>query len=113
MINYAIRLVLTGVLIFLMPKLLSGISVDTITTGIIVAFVMSLLNTFVKPILSFISLPITFLTLGLFSLVISIAVVYLCSYLVDGFNVTGILAPLIFSFLVSIINSFLGSLGDD
>ncbi len=109
MINYVIRLVLTGVLVYLMPKLLSGIAVDTLTTGVIVAFVMSLLNTFVKPLLHLISLPITFLTLGLFALVISVAVVYLCAYLVDGFGVNGFFSALIFSFLLSIANAVVGS----
>lgn len=112
MINYAIRLVLTGALVYLMPKLLSGITVDTLTTGIIVAFVMSLLNTFVKPLLHLISLPITFLTLGLFALVISVAVVYLCTYLVDGFEVGGFFSALIFSFLLSIANALVGSFQD-
>lgn len=112
MINYAIRLVLTGVLVFLMPKLLSGITVDTITTGIIVAFVMSLLNTFIKPVLQLIALPITFLTLGLFSLVISVGVVYMCSYLVTGFNVDGFLSALLFSILLSIANGLVSSFQD-
>ena len=109
MINYAIRLVLTGILVFLIPRLLSDITVDSITTAIIVAFVMSLLNTFIKPVLQFIAFPITLITLGLFSLVITLAVVYLCSYLVNGFNVEGIIAPLIFSFLLSIANGMLSS----
>lgn len=112
MINYAIRLVLTGALVYLMPKLLSGITVDSLTTGIIVAFVMSLLNTFVKPFLHLISLPITFLTLGLFALVISVVVVYLCTYLVDGFDVSGFFSALVFSFLLSIANALVGSFQD-
>ncbi|MBX2953643.1 MAG: phage holin family protein [Leadbetterella sp.] len=112
MINYAIRLVLTGALVYLMPKLFSGITVDTLTTGVIVAFVMSLLNTFVRPLLDLISLPITFLTLGLFSLVISVGVVYLCTYLVDGFQVSGFFTALIFSFLLSIANGIVGSFQD-
>lgn len=109
MINYVIRLVLTGAIVFLMPKLFSGIAVDTLQTGIIVAFVMSLLNSFVRPVLSFISLPITILTLGLFSLVISVFVVYICEYLVDGFEVSGFLWALIFSLVLSVANSIVGS----
>ena len=112
MINYAIRLILTGALVYLMPKLLSGLTVDTLTTGVIVAFVMSILNTFVRPFLDLISLPITFLTLGLFSLVISVVVVYLCTYLVDGFDVSGFFTALIFSFLLSIANTVVGSFQD-
>lgn len=112
MINYAIRLILTGALVYLMPKLLSGLTVDTLTTGVIVAFVMSILNTFVRPFLDLISLPITFLTLGLFSLVISVVVVYLCTYLVDGFDVSGFFTALIFSFLLSVANTVVGSFQD-
>lgn len=109
MINYAIRLVLTGIIVFLIPQLLSNITVDTITTGIIVAFVMSLLNTFIKPVLKFVAFPITLLTLGLFSLVITWAMVYICSYLVPGFSAQGIIAPLIFSFILSIANGLIST----
>jgi putative membrane protein len=107
MINYIIRLVLCGVLVFFIPKYLVGITVDSIQVGFIVAFVMSILNTFLKPILKLVSLPITFLTLGLFSLVITVGVVYLCAHLVDGFAVSGFLPPLLFSIILSIANSIL------
>jgi putative membrane protein len=96
-----------------LPNYLKGIQVDGFITAVIVALVMSILNTFVRPILSFISLPITFLTLGLFSLVISIAIVYLCDYLVDGFKVNGIIPPLVLSFVISIANGVVGMFQKD
>jgi putative membrane protein len=108
MVSYLIRLLLCGLAIFLIPNYLKGITVDSITTAIIVAFVMSLLNTFVRPILSIISIPITILTLGLFYFVISVILVYVCAYLVNGFAVSGIVAPLIFSFVLSVVNSVAG-----
>jgi putative membrane protein len=96
-----------------LPNYLKDIQVDGFITAVIVALVMSILNTFVRPILSFISLPITFLTLGLFSLVISIAIVYLCDYLVDGFKVNGIIPPLVLSFVISIANGVVGMFQKD
>jgi putative membrane protein len=96
-----------------LPNYLKDIQVDGFITAVIVALVMSTLNTFVRPILSFISLPITFLTLGLFSLVISIAIVYLCDYLVDGFKVNGIIPPLVLSFVISIANGVVGMFQKD
>jgi putative membrane protein len=48
------------------------------------------------------------MTLGLFSLVISVGLVYLVAAYVPGFAVTGFIAPLIFSFLVSLSTSFVG-----
>ena len=104
MINYIIRLIFSGIAVYLIPNYLKGISVDSITTAITVAFVMSLLNTFVKPILSLLSFPITILTLGLFYFVITVVVVYICAYFVKGFIVEGFLPPLLFSFALSIVN---------
>jgi putative membrane protein len=107
MTNYIIRLVLCSVLIYFIPQVLPGITVSSIQVALIVAVVMSLLNTFVKPILKLVSLPITFLTLGLFTLVITVVIVYLCAYLVDGFSVNGFLAPFIFSLVLSFTNGLL------
>ncbi|MCP9747545.1 phage holin family protein [Lacihabitans sp. CS3-21] len=113
MTNYIVRLLVCGLILFLVPNYLKGVQVDGYVTAIIVALVMSILNTFVRPILSLISLPITFLTLGLFSLVISVCMVYLCDYLVDGFSVEGFLPPLILSFILSIANGIVGMFQKD
>jgi putative membrane protein len=107
MINYIIRLILCGILIYFIPTQLAGINVESFQVAFVVALAMSLLNTFIKPVLKLISLPITFLTLGLFTLVITVAVVYLCAYLVDGFSVTGFIPPLLFSIILSIANGIL------
>jgi putative membrane protein len=104
MINYLIRLLASAAVIYVLPRYLKGINVDSLTTAFIVALVMSLLNGFVKPIIGFLSLPVTILTLGLFHLVIVVAIVYLCDYLVKGFSVEGFLPPLLFSFALSIVN---------
>jgi putative membrane protein len=110
MVNYIIRLLACGAAVYFSPQFLSGIQHDgKYATAVIVALVMSLLNTFVKPILKLLSIPVTVLTLGLFLLVINVAIVYLCAYLVNGFKVVGFLHPLIFGFVLSIINSIMSS----
>jgi putative membrane protein len=109
MINYLIRLACCAAAVYFMPQFLNEIRVSGTTTALIVALVMSFLNTFVKPILKLLSLPITILTLGLFSLVINVVIVYSCDYLVDGFKVSGFIQPLIFGFILSIVNSLVGS----
>jgi putative membrane protein len=113
MINYIIRLLVCGFIVMVIPRYLKGISVDGYATAVIVAFVMSILNNFVKPILKLIAIPITFLTLGLFSLVISVFIVYICAYLVEGFKVDGFLPPLILSFVISIANGIVGLFQSD
>jgi putative membrane protein len=116
MTNYIIRLLACGAAVYFSPQFLDGIKLDSSNpyyTAVIVAFVMSLLNTFVKPVLNFLSIPVTILTLGLFLLVINVAIVYICAYFVNGFKVTGFLSPLIFGFILSIINSILSSKQDE
>ena len=110
--NYIIRLLVTGAIVYFVPNILSGVSVDTYVTAIIVAFLMSVLNNFVKPILTILTIPITILTLGLFYLVVIVAMVYLCDFLVSGFAVNGFFTALIFSFILSIANSLVGSFQD-
>ncbi|MFN3784687.1 MAG: phage holin family protein [Spirosomataceae bacterium] len=108
MVKYIVKLVLLGILIFFLPNFVDGISIQSFTDAIVVAFLMGVLNTFLKPILQIIALPITFMTLGLFYFVINIILVYICSYFVDGFAVVGVIPPLVFSFVISLSNWFIG-----
>ena len=109
MIGFVIRFLVLAGLVMIIPNYLKGIEVNGgFATALLVSFVMAFLNSFVKPVLKFISFPITFATLGLFSLVITIAMVYLTEMYVPGFKVTGFVAPLIFSMIFSFANSILG-----
>ncbi|MPT34309.1 MAG: phage holin family protein, partial [Flavobacterium sp.] len=61
--NLLVRLLLTTILVVVLAKFLPGVSVDSIKTALIVAVVLALLNTFLKPILVFFTLPVTVITL--------------------------------------------------
>lgn len=102
MTSLIIRLIISTIVVIVSSRVLQGFYVDTLTTSVIVAIVMGLLNTFVKPVLQFLSIPITILTLGLFYFIINIALVYLCAYLVDGFSVSSAIAALLFSIGLSL-----------
>ncbi len=108
MIGFIIRYIIIAGVVLVIPRYLKGITVDGFTTALLVALAMGFVNSFVKPVLKIISLPITFMTLGLFSLVISVGLVYLVAAYVPGFVVTGFITPLIFSFIVSLSTSFVG-----
>lgn len=100
--NLLIRLLLTTILIVVLANFLPGIHVDTIKAALIVAVVLALLNTFLKPILVFFTLPITVLTLGLFLLIINAGMVLLADYLIDEFRVDTFLNALVFSVVLSV-----------
>jgi len=73
----------------------------------VAAVVLSLINSFIKPILVLLTLPVTIVTLGLFLFVVNALMVLLAANWIDGFRVDGFWWALLFSFLLSIINSWL------
>ena len=89
--------------ILIAAYIVPGVSV-TLTGALIAAVVLGALNLFIRPILLILTLPITILTLGLFSLVINALLVMLASYLVPGFLVADFLTALLFALVLAVIN---------
>ena len=105
--NFLFKIVLTAVAAFIAARLLPGVTVSDAKTAILVALVLALLNTFLKPLLIALTIPITIITLGLFLLVINILIVFLAARIVLGFEVHGWIAALLFSLIVSLITYLL------
>ncbi len=105
-----IKLLIATLAVFISAYLIPGVSVDGFKTAFIVAIVLGVLNVFLKPLLVLLTLPVTILTLGLFSFVINVALIYLASYMVPGFTIASVLPALLFGLLVSLISSFLNTL---
>ncbi len=105
MINFITRILISGLITFILSKILSGIKIENIGTAIIFALVLAFLNAIVKPILILLTLPITVVTLGFFLLVINAGMIMLAAKLIDGINVNGFWWALLFSIVLSIFNS--------
>lgn len=105
-----IKLLLNALAVFVIANALNGVKIDSYTTAIIVALVLSVLNLFVKPILVIFTLPITVVTLGLFLLVINALMILLADELINGFSVSSIWIAILFSVLLSVLQSILHSL---
>lgn len=105
--GFIIKLLLTGIAVFISANVLSGVHVDGFTSALIVALVLAVLNAIVRPILVLLTIPITFITLGLFLLVINAIIILLADYLVAGFNVDGFIWALIFSLILSVITTII------
>ena len=105
-----LRILLSALAVILLANFLPQVSVDSYATAIIVAIVLSLLNFLVKPILVILTLPVTIITFGLFLLIINALIILLADNLIDGFNVDGLWWALLFSLLLSFLQSVLFSL---
>lgn len=71
-------------------------------------FVFGLINFFIKPILKLISLPVIFLTFGLFTILINIAMLFLLDYFVDAIQIHGFWAAFWAMLVMSAVNIFIG-----
>ncbi len=100
--NFIIKTLLTAAVVLLIAYFLPNIKITGLPAVLVFAVVLSLLNTFVKPIIKILTFPITLLTFGLFLLVINVIVIYLADHLVDDFEIVGTTTLLLFTFLLSL-----------
>jgi putative membrane protein len=101
---------LRALAIMITAYLLPGIVLKSFFVALVVAVVLGIFNTILKPILIILTLPITILTLGLFTLVINAGLIMLTSKVVDGFYVQSFWWALLFSLILSLVNAILHSL---
>ncbi len=100
-------LIVRTLAVFFTAYLVPGVEIDTLTTAIWVAVVVGLLNATVKPLLILLTLPLTFLTLGLFLLVINGIVVLLADRWIDGFELENFTAAVVMSIVMSVLGSLM------
>jgi len=112
--KWFLKLLLTAVAVFILEKILPGITVASYTDAIWAALVIGLLNSFVRPVFIFLTLPATLITMGLFLFVINALMIMMAGNFLDGFTVASFWWALLFSVLLSFLQPILHSiLGED
>ena len=109
--NFLIKWVVNIAALFIVIHIVAGVSADSTGSIIVAAFVLGLLNAFVKPFIILFTLPFTILTLGFFTLIINAFIFILASKFVKGFEVinfwSAFWAALLFSIISSLLNFIL------
>jgi len=105
-----LSILLNGFAVFIAAYLLSGVHIENFFTAVLAGIILGVLNMFLKPILVILTLPINILTLWIFVFVINAVLVLLASAIIPGFYVDGIVWALLFSLVVSLVNSFFNML---
>ncbi len=103
-------LIVNTLAVVVSAKVVPGVRVDDWVTALVVAVLLGVVNTVLRPVLIFLTLPVTILTLGLFALVINAFLVILVSNLVPGFTIGGFGSAFLFSLILSLVGWFLNSL---
>ncbi|MBL7924051.1 MAG: phage holin family protein [Bacteroidia bacterium] len=109
--NFLIKIASTALAIFMIASLMPGVEVRNLPMALVVSLILVLMNVYVKPILIFLTFPITVVTLGLFLLVINATIILVTSYILkDGFKVDGFWVAMLFSIVLSMITSLIDQL---
>jgi len=110
-----LRVLLNMLAIWLAATLVPGISTADNAALIWAAVSLGLVNAFIRPLVVFLTLPFTLLTLGLFLLFVNAAMLNLAAWFVDGFDVVGVIDALFGAIIVSLVSwagsAFIGENG--
>jgi putative membrane protein len=108
--RFLVRLVLNGLAIIIAAWLLPGIHITSTLSALVAGVILGFVNAIVRPVLFFLTLPLTLLTLGLFIFVLNAICFALTAWLVPGFDVDGFFSAVFGALLVSIVSWILNGL---
>jgi len=102
MIKILLRIAVIAAALLLITRYVPGISVADWQTALVVAVVWAIISVTIKPVLTLLTFPITIITFGLFSVVLNALLFWLVGIFVPGFIVSGFIAAIIGSVLLSV-----------
>jgi putative membrane protein len=102
--RFLVRTLITAIAIFVVVMILPWVEVESPLSLIVTAIILGLLNAVLRPLLIFLTLPITVLSFGLFIFVINGLILYLVAALVPGFRLANFGVAILAAFLISLIS---------
>lgn len=99
--------ILRAVMLLVTAYIVPGFQIDSFISALVVALVIGILNLLVKPILTLLTLPLTVLTLGLFTFVINAILLELASFFVRDFHIESFMTAIGASIVIAILSSLL------
>jgi len=111
MIKFLISWLASAAVLILASRVISGFMITDFKAALITALVIGIINGVVLPILKLLTFPINFLTLGLFSFVISAVGLLIAAAVVPGFTIVGFIPALLAAVVIAIANGIIGVFG--
>lgn len=109
MMGFLVTTLVTALSLLVADLIVPGVGISSFGAALLAGVSLGIVNGFVKPILTILSLPITILTLGLFALVVNGVCFWIASLLVPGFTVHGLLAFVFGPIVLSVVSTFLSN----
>ncbi len=109
LLNWIIFALAIGISAYILP----GITVSGVVPALVLAVVLGVINLFIRPLLVILTLPLSIITLGLFTLIINTLLIMLASALVPGVAISNFLWAFLFGIVLALVHSFLKSLQKD
>ncbi|MGB2924267.1 MAG: phage holin family protein [Limnothrix sp.] len=109
MLGSLLTLLATALSLLVVDIIFPGVNLASFPAALVAGVVIGLVNAFIKPALSILALPVNFLTLGVFSVVVNGLCFWLASLVTPGFQVSGLIAFLAAPFIMSVSSTLLGN----
>jgi putative membrane protein len=101
------RWIISALAIGVTAYLLPGVHVSGIVSALVLAIVLGAINTFIRPVLVILTLPLSIFTLGLFTLVLNALLIMLATFIVPGFSVNNFWWAFLFGIVLAIVHAVL------
>lgn len=106
-----VQWIVSAIAIVISAYVIPEVTVDSFFTALIVAAVLGGLNLILRPLLLFLTLPINFLTLGLFTFVVNACLIWIATWIVPGFSIGNFGWAIVFAVVLSIVNLIFYAIG--
>jgi len=108
-----IRLAINVFALLVVEYLVPGFELTGYQAAIVAAIVIGVVNTFIRPLLQLIALPISLLTFGISAFLINVFLLWGVAYVVPGFEITSFLTAVIAAIVLSLVSWFLHKLASE
>lgn len=108
-----VRLAINVFALWVVAYLVPGFILSDISAAIVAAVVIGVVNTFIRPILQLIALPISIVTFGITAFLINVALLWFTSKFVPGFEIASFTTAIIASIVLSLVSWFLHKLASE
>lgn len=105
-----IRLAINVFALLVVEYLVPGFKLDSYQAAIVAAIVIGIVNSFIRPVLQLIALPLSIITFGIAAFLINVGLLYLTSMYVPGFYIASFLTAVVASIVLSLVSWFLHKL---